>query len=181
MSRRQGTPLQNTWEDEKEDVDVHNPNDESYFEKVTCMLYSPSLINPSHAPEGKSSLMLQAMSPNNWMDNWGEGNKKQYKELKEKVKSTLIEKASSVIPNLKQYVEFEDASTPLTYERYTHNTRGATSAWSWNPKNKYYKSFMGSTVTTPVKNLLIGSCWATQIGGVPGAVGAAYKCVKKIK
>jgi phytoene dehydrogenase-like protein len=36
-------------------------------------------------------------------------------------------------------------------------------------------------IETPVKNLYIGSCWAMQIGGVPGALAAAYQCAKKIK
>ncbi len=69
---------------------------------------------------------------------------------------------------------------PLTYEQYTHNTNGATSAWSWNPKNKFHKRMFGTFIDTPVKNLLIGSCWASQIGGIPGAIGAALKCVKRI-
>ncbi|WP_041700816.1 hypothetical protein [Clostridium kluyveri] len=38
-----------------------------------------------------------------------------------------------------------------------------------------------SSIKTPVKNLYIGSCWAMQIGGVPGALVAAYQCAKKIK
>jgi hypothetical protein len=75
-------------------------------------------------------------------------------------------------------VEFKDAATPLTYERYTHNTNGASSAWSWNPQNKFYKNILKSYVDTPVKNLLIGSCRSSQIGGIPGA---AYGCVKRIK
>jgi phytoene dehydrogenase-like protein len=40
---------------------------------------------------------------------------------------------------------------------------------------------MGVNIETPVKNLYIGSCWAMQIGGVPGALAAAYQCAKKIK
>jgi hypothetical protein len=32
----------------------------------------------------------------------------------------------------------------------------------------------------PVRNLLIGSCWATQIGGIPGALNAALACAKRI-
>jgi phytoene dehydrogenase-like protein len=71
-------------------------------------------------------------------------------------------------------------ATPRTYERYTKNTDGATSAWSWNMKKKFYKKVMGANVDTPVKNLYIGSCWAIQIGGLPGAINAAYACVKKI-
>ena len=44
-------------------------------------------------------------------------------------------------------------------------------AWSWNPKNKFHKKFTRTYVETPIQNLFIGSCWANQIGGVPGAVG----------
>ena len=94
---------------------------------------------------------------------------------------TLIKKASALIPNLQNDIEFEDAATPLTYERYTQNTGGATSAWSWNPNNKFHKHLFKMNIDTPVKNLYIGSCWASQIGGVPGAVGAAFQCSKKIE
>lgn len=167
--------------DEKPGADVNNPDDEEYFQKISITLYSPSLIEPKLAPEGKSSLMLQAVSPRNWIQNWGGGDKQRYRELKEKVKKILIEKASAVIPDLIKLVEFEDAATPLTYERFTHNTDGATSAWSWNPKKRFYKQPMGVAVDTPIKSLFIGSCWATQIGGVPGALAAAYQCVKRIK
>ena len=165
--------------DEKSDIDVHNPSDAKFFEKTAISLYSPSMRNHKLAPEGKSSLMIQAIVPNNWMQNWGGGDKQEYKKLKDGVKNALIEKTCNIIPDLKNVIEFEDAATPLTYERYTHNTNGATSSWSWNPKNKFYKNFMSVNVDTPVKNLYIGSCWATQIGGVPSAIRAAYQCVKK--
>jgi phytoene dehydrogenase-like protein len=102
-------------------------------------------------------------------------------ELRDNVRRTLIQKASALIPNLTSLVEFQDAATPLTYERYTRNTDGATSAWSWNPKKRFYKQPMGVAIKTPVDNLYIGSCWATQIGGVPSAIAAAYECAKKIK
>jgi hypothetical protein len=39
---------------------------------------------------------------------------------------------------------------------------------------------MSLVVETPVPNLLIGSCWATQIGGIPGAIAAAYAAARKV-
>ena len=39
---------------------------------------------------------------------------------------------------------------------------------------------MSIKIDTPVRNLLVGSCWSCQIGGVPSAIGAARKCAKKI-
>lgn len=165
---------------DKPDADIFNPDDEDFFEKTSISLYSPSLMNPELAPEGKSSLMIQTMTPHKWMQNWGGGDRRKYRDLKEKVSETLVKKASSFIPGLADLIEFEDAATPLTYERYTHNTDGASSAWSWNPKKRFYMQPIGVVVDTPVKNLFIGSCWANQMGGVPGAISAAYKCVEEI-
>lgn len=167
--------------DEKQSLDVNSPDDRDFFKKNSIMIYSPSLVNPDHAAEGKSSLMIQSFTPHNWMQNWGGGDKKKYRALKEQVRKTLIDKAGKIVPNLKKYIIFEDAATPLTYERYTHNSEGATSAWSWNPNKKFYDHPFMSAVDTPVKNLYIGSCWASQIGGIPGAISAAYLCAKKIR
>ena len=170
-----------SYRDNRGDADIRlGANAPEYFKKVSVGLYSPSLHDPKLAPEGKSGLMIQAVAPFRWLDNWGGGDKQRYRELKESVKQALIAKASAVIPGLAGRIEFSDLATPLTYERYTGNTDGATSAWSWNPRNKFYKNAMGIHIDTPVKNLLIGSCWASQIGGVPSAIAAARKCAKKI-
>jgi phytoene dehydrogenase-like protein len=155
--------------------------DRDIYRSTLVSFYSPSLVNPKHAPEGKSSLMLQAMVPYHWMDSWGGGDPERYKQLKEKVMKAMIDYASKFIPNLKGSIEYKDAATPLTYERFTHNTDGASSSWSWNPKKKFYNNPMSVNVKTPVKNLYMGSCWAVQNGGTIGALLAAYKCVQKIK
>jgi phytoene dehydrogenase-like protein len=170
-----------TFFDEKQGLDIYDEEDECFFQKNSIGLYSLSLLNPALAPAGKSSLMIAAMASPDWMDNWGGGDKRRYLALKEKAKKDMIDKAGKVIPGLRGLIEYEDAATPLTYERFTHNTGGATSAWSWNPEKKFYDNAMGNHVDTPVKNLFIGSCWAAQMGGVPGAVAAALKCVKRIK
>ncbi len=166
--------------DAKPGYDIYNAADGDFFHKTAVSLYSPSMINPKHAPEGKSSLMLQTMVPYHWMNNWGGGDKEVYRQLKETAMDAMIEDASRLIPGLKECIDYKDAATPLTYERFTHNTDGASSAWSWNPKKKFYEKIMSVNIETPVKNLYIGSCWAMQIGGVPGALAAAYQCSKKI-
>jgi len=167
--------------DNKPGYDIYNSEDREFFSKTSVSLYSPSMVNPKHAPEGKSLLMLQSIVPYHWMNNWGGGDKDVYKQLKEKAMEAMIISATGLIPNLKEYIAYRDAATPLTYERFTHNTAGASSAWSWNPKKKFYKNTMSVNIKTPVKNLYIGSCWAMQIGGVPGALAAACQCAKNIK
>jgi phytoene dehydrogenase-like protein len=163
------------------DVDPEDAKAADHFEKDGFSLYSPSLVNPELAPEGRSSLMIQCGSPAHWQDDWRRSDPQAYRALKTQVKDRLIARAELLIPGLRAAIEFEDAATPLTYERYTGNTDGATSGWSWNPKKPFYKGgVLATTVETPVRNLWIGSCWAGQIGGVPNAVGAAYLATRKI-
>jgi len=169
------------YHEDNPEADIHNSGDEHFFENTWIMLYSPSLMNPDLAPQGKSSLMIQAMSPYKWMNNWGGGNREIYKQLKEKAQSALIDKALALIPDLRNRIEFADAATPLTYERYSNNTDGASSAWSWNPRKKFHKNIMQAQIKTPVKNLFISSCWSVQIGGVPSAIQAALECAKRIR
>jgi len=166
--------------DSKLGCDIHNVNDADYFSKAVFYLHSPSMVNPAHAPSGKSSLMLQVRAIHQWMDNWGTGDREVYRQLKQKAMDKVIDRAAVLIPDLKDCIDYKDAATPLTYERFTHNTDGASCAWSWNPNKGFFKEVLGVTVKTPVKNLYIGSSWAMQIGGVPGAIAAAYRCVREI-
>ena len=116
-----------------------------------------------------------------WQDDWHRNDPDAYRALKTKVRETLIARAEALFSGLRDAIESEDAATPLTYERYTGNTAGATSGWSWNPKRPFYEGGpFKATVTTPVRNLLIGSCLAGQIGGIPNALAASYLCAKKI-
>ncbi|EGO62524.1 phytoene desaturase family protein [Acetonema longum] len=167
--------------EDKPGCDMNSTADEAFFSKAAVSLYSPSMINPRHAPPGKSSLMLQVVTPCRWMNNWGNSDREVYGQLKTKAMEAVIDNASRLVPGLKEWIGYQDAATPLTYERFTKNSDGASSAWSWNPNKKFYKSTLSVNIETPVKNLFIGSCWAMQIGGIPGALAAAYQCAKKIK
>lgn len=170
-----------TYQDPDREADPFDAADRDYFEKAPLWLFSPSLENPDLAPEGKSSLMVEAVSPHQWMHNWGGSDRPRYLQLKEQVKKTIRERVYGMLPSLRETVEFEDAATPRTFERYTRNTEGATSAWSWNPHKKFHKNIWSVNTDTPVRNLYIGSCWASQIGGVPGALAAAEECAGKIR
>ncbi|OHD11802.1 MAG: hypothetical protein A2086_03060 [Spirochaetes bacterium GWD1_27_9] len=161
-------------------TDDEKTQDITFFDHCRIELYSPSLENPELAPQGKSSLMIMAISPYRWMSNWGNGDKSEYKKLKEIMCESLINRARIIIPNLYDLIEFKDAATPLTFERYTGNSDGATCCWSWNPHKKFYKNIWSSKVKTPIKNLLIGSAWSSQVGGTAFAVKAGKLCAKII-
>ncbi|OPX83654.1 MAG: hypothetical protein A4E53_04489 [Pelotomaculum sp. PtaB.Bin104] len=49
--------------DYKPGYDIYNSDDEEFFSRTSVSLYSPSMVNPEHAPAGISSLMLQTIVP----------------------------------------------------------------------------------------------------------------------
>jgi phytoene dehydrogenase-like protein len=165
----------------RQDVDVRDSGDADYFKKISFAVHAISDKHPGLAPEGKSSVMIETHVPYRWMNDWGGGDRARYDALKTAARDTLISRLDAFVPGIQDAIEFKDAATPHTFERYTGNTDGATSAWSWNPKKKYYKNTLKTHIDTPVRGLYIGSCWATQMGGIPGAIDAAYACVKKIQ
>jgi len=164
--------------DKKKNLD--NCEDLDFLRENLLFVYSPSMMNPGLAPNGKSSLMIQAPTSAELLPTWKDKNKVEYKKFKEKIKEDLIKQVEFIIPNLRNLIEFDDAATPLTYERYTHNSDGATTAWSWDLKEKFFTNPISVNVKTPVNNLYIGSCWAVQFGGVPGAILAAHECSKLV-
>lgn len=154
--------------------------DSDYFKHCRFELYSPSMDNPSLAPEGKSSLMLMAFCPNQWMNNWGKGNKDTYTELKNQMQEELINRAEQIIPDLSGKILYKDAATPHTIERFTGNSKGAICSWGMGQDRKFYRSEISINIKTPIKNLLIGSSWAAQVGATSLAVAAGKKCAKHI-
>lgn len=166
--------------DADSNTDSKKSQDVTFFDHCRIELYSPSLQNPRLSPEGKASLVIMAIAPYHWMNNWGNGDRKEYLKLKDRVRETLIRRASLIVPDLPNLIEFQDAATPLTFERYTQNSDGATCAWSWSPHKKFYKNFLTINVKTPINNLLIGSAWANQVGGTSHAIKAGQLCAKII-
>ncbi|HHW14636.1 MAG TPA: hypothetical protein GXX28_06850, partial [Firmicutes bacterium] len=141
-----------------------------------------SVSDPALAPPGQSSLVLQCMSAYGWMDRWGTGasggegggarRTARYQELKAFVTEQLIRTAERVIPNLRRRIVVQDAATPLTLERYTLNSEGATAGWTWDPRRSPFKG-MGGRYKTPVTNLFEAGHWTGSPGGVPTAALSA--------
>lgn len=137
---------------------------------------SPTLTDPTLAPEGCSSVILQVMSSYQWMDRWGTGphgeRTAEYRALKEHVARQVMYTAEQVIPALTEHIVIREAATPLTHERYTLNSEGATAGWTWDPRLTPIKSPAGR-YTTPVPGLFQAGHWTHRIGGVPSAALSA--------
>ncbi|MHA1829596.1 MAG: phytoene desaturase family protein [Candidatus Heimdallarchaeaceae archaeon] len=146
---------------------AYNVRAESYLEKINSGKYDPEevliripdKIDPSLQNDKGSAVILLTLAPYAFKNNWGAGKDGErttkYKEIKEQYAQQLIQLAENVIPNLSKHIVYQDVATPLTFERYTLNTRGA-----WYGAKKGQRK---PKQQTPLKNLLLAG------GNVSGA------------
>ncbi len=165
---------------------IHISNDQASIEehsggdplKSEIVVLTPSLRDPSLAPEGCGTLTIFMPAYMSFKDGWlttkdEQGNyirNEDYRNLKNEIAEVLIDRLSKIIgSDLRAHILFYDVATPVTHWRYTGNKNGTmmgTKPGKENMKNKvaHYR--------TPINNLLIGGQWAELGGGVPIAVKA---------
>lgn len=128
----------------------------------------PTLVDPSLAPQGKHTAILTTLVPYDVGADW--------KEEKPKYQEALIKMAEKVIPDLGRHLDFVESGSPLTMERYTNNSQGATYGWEQNMKQMTSRPQHG----TPISGLYLSGHWTDPGGGVVSALLSGYKLYHKI-
>lgn len=143
-------------------------------ERTLITVNAPSLRDPSLAPSGKGTLTIHCPAHLDYADRWHTGKDMvrgdEYRRFKESFADILIKRVEAVAPELRRHIEVMEIATPVTYWRYSGNTKGSISGVKPTGRNiragiAHYK--------TPVKNLLVGGHCGEYGGGVPMAVKAA--------
>ena len=142
--------------------------------RTIMIVTAPSVRDPSLAPEGKGTVMIHCPAYLDYEDNWktGEGlaRGEAYRELKKKFADILLDRIEKTFaPGLRKHIEVMEIATPVTYWRYTGNTKGSISGVK--PTGRNIRAGV-ARYKTPVKNLLLGGHCAEYGGGVPMAVKA---------
>ncbi len=73
--------------------------------------------------------------------------------------------------------EVIEAATPLTYERYTSNWRGAISGWSWDPSRAPKTDFVAEA---GLKGFYCVGHWVFKPAGVPSAMITGWYIARDI-
>lgn len=136
---------------------------------------SPSFRDPTLAPPGKGTLIVQCPTYMEYADHWNTGpgleRGEAYRACKAAYAGILLDRVeAAMIPGLRQHIETMEAATPVTFQRYTGN-RGGT-IMGHRPTKKNIHAGL-ARIGTPVKRLLLGGQWAEYGGGVPMATKAA--------
>ncbi|WP_081467746.1 phytoene desaturase family protein [Spirochaeta thermophila] len=131
--------------------------------------------DPSVVPEGGHALWVGRGSP---YERWSGLGREAYKEQKQKEAWNLIREAEKFIPGLSNHIRVMESATPLTFERYTGNWRGATAGWNWDPsRNPHIHPVRDLAI---IKGLYFAGHWVYSPGGVPTAMITAWHVARQI-
>lgn len=123
----------------------------------------PSTKEPSLAPNGKSTIGLLILAPAGkspliYDKSFWQINKNTLIDL-------LIEKAKGIVPNIDKIIEIKVGATPLTFGRFTSNTKGASCGWA-STTQQLDNTLLPST--TSIEGLLMAGHWCTTGAGQGG-------------
>jgi phytoene dehydrogenase-like protein len=131
--------------------------------------------NPGAAPPGASPLVLQTYSSWDWENRWRSAGglfprTEDYKRLKAEVAGELVKTAENVLPGLKSRILYQDTGTPLSGERFSLNSRGASGGWCYDDRESLvFRRAAKNLFKTPLENLLVCGHYSLWPGGVISA------------
>ena len=134
-----------------------------------------SIKNPLFAPQGAHTIAVAAYTPYALFTD-GAGINPRYAEIKEEIAQKIIGITEKVIPGLSSHIMVRDASTPLTYERETLNTHGATMGWYLSAK-EFSKI---RSQKTPIAHLYQAGHWTFPGGGIPMVIFSGINAAKLV-
>lgn len=83
--------------------------------------------NPHAAPPGHSTLEVMCLVPQGMFWPGGDAYRRdpEYLALKESLTERLIDRAGTVVPDLRRHIVWQEASSPVTHERFTLSSLGS--------------------------------------------------------
>jgi phytoene desaturase len=148
------------------DDDLHREYQALYENRIPdrapFYLLAPSKVNPSHAPEGKSTLCLSYKTSYQLTPDWNG-------KMKDELSRRLIARASAFVPDLEKRILSKVETTPKTIEQWTGNQWGAAYGWAQIPGQSGIYRLQR---TTPIPNLYLAGHWTSPGGGIVGVVSS---------
>jgi phytoene dehydrogenase-like protein len=90
---------------------------------ITSRTYS--FYYPRTRPEGRPRCLIVSSTNANY-DDWKKLNREEYEESKRDLIETTLDALDKYVPNVRERLDYIDASTPVTFEHYTKHVNGAS-------------------------------------------------------
>ncbi len=154
--------------------EVSSQNHSNNVKKRIFTFLDYSQIDSGLASRGKS---LGVISMTDYISNWENLNKQEYKSKKEEIAKILINRLEQIIPNISNEIEYLEVATPKTIQRYTLNPQGTAYGYAQTPQQSGMYRLANKS---PIKNLYFASAWVNPGGGFTGAILSGWYCANEI-
>lgn len=125
--RAEGVTNHNWWVHRDDDADgLYAAGERGEFRATCAFITSASLkdpTNPRLCRDGQTNMQVMGMAPSAH-GFWGSGDT--YARRKQEVRDALLATAEIAIPGLRDSIAYEETASPLTWERYLHNSGGTS-------------------------------------------------------
>jgi phytoene dehydrogenase-like protein len=128
--------------------------------KMTVYIYN---FDPTLAPKGKNVLIVYYETDYDYWHTLRQ-DLARYKAEKDRIANDVIAGLEQRFPGISSQVEMRDVATPITWERYTGNWRGAYEGWMFGAFANVSKTLPG------LDNFYMAGQWVNPGGGMPPAV-----------
>jgi phytoene dehydrogenase-like protein len=128
--------------------------------KMTLFIYN---FDPTLAPKGKSVIAVYYETDYDFWHTLRQDITR-YKSEKDRIADDVIAALEQRFPGISSQVEMKSVATPITWERYTGNWRGAYEGWMFGAFKSISKTLPG------LDNFYMAGQWVNPGGGTPPAV-----------
>lgn len=146
----------------------------SDFDRMYVKAYG---YDPIFVKDGKQVIQTCITQTDSDYSAWKNMNPDEYRAEKERLVREVEERIAKAFPELRGNMEFLDAWTPLTYERYCNAYHGSYMSFVTTPAGKQIKS---KGRLKGLKNLYLAGQWVNSPGGLPVAVASGKFAIQRI-
>ena len=133
--------------------------------------------DPVFVKDGKTVIQTCITQVDEDYEFWKSLSDAEYKETKERLSEEVKIRIEKAFPKFAGNIEFLDAWTPLTYERYCNAYHGSYMSFVTTPKGKQIKM---KGQLKGIKNLYVAGQWTNSPGGLPVAVASGKFAIQRI-
>lgn len=144
------------------------------FNRMYVKIYG---YDPLCVKDGRQVIQTCISQYDDDFEYWKSLDKEEYARVKEELVRKVSERIEEAFPKLKGGLEFLDAWTPLTYERYCNAYHGSYMSFVATPYGKQVK-LKGQL--KGIDNLYLAGQWTTSPGGLPVAVASGKFAIQRL-
>jgi len=133
--------------------------------------------DPIFVKDGKQVIQTCITQSDEDYEFWKSLSKDEYDRVKAELAREVEKRIAAAFPELEGAMEYLDAWTPLTYERYCNAYHGSYMSFVTTPTGKQIK-FNGKL--KGIKNLYVAGQWTNSPGGLPVAVASGKFAVQRL-